>query len=278
MAVYLLACLDGMESFSHFVLYQLPYFAIPFYCFMMGMRIWVWLRFYNPALKLLPNARGSVFKIWQRQYRPTIHLFPGRPRTKGLEWGRSIKGFLFFTGLWKRDKVLWLGSWLLHFGLALFALVHVRLFFSVGENTEHYFQQVALVSCYLMAGSGVYLLLRRVVVKRVREITDFRDYFSELALLVFSLTALLVMLDGGIDGDDAVAYAVGLITFSPVAFEVSTWWMWHMLSVQVLLIIMPFSHLLHLGGIFLSRQFLGTSDSFAGEFGEIKNAKLKMQK
>jgi nitrate reductase gamma subunit len=257
-----------MELFTYFVLYQLPYVAIPFYMVMLGVRIWVWLRFYNPALKLLPGARGSVFQIWRRQYRPTIHLFPGRPRTKGLEWVRLVKGFLFFTGLWKRDKVLWVGSWLLHFGLALYVLGHARLILPLGLQIDHVLIFVTTVGCWLMTVSGVYLLFRRVLVQRVREITDFRDYLSDLILLAFSFTALMVALDGGVSGDEAVAYLIGFFTFSQMGVDAGAWWVWHMLALQALLLVMPFSHLLHFGGIFLSRQFLGTSDSFAGEFGE----------
>lgn len=268
MAIYLGPLLDGMESFTHFVLHQLPYVSIPFYVVMVLGRIWVWLRFYNPALKLLPGARGSVFQIWQRQYRPTIHLFPGRVRSKGLECARFIKGFLFFTGLWKRDKMLWIGSWLLHFGLALYAVGHVRLIMPLGQQGDALLMSVITVGCGLMTASGVYLLFRRVLVQRVRQITDFRDYLSDVILLAFSASALLVALDGGILGDDVVAYLVGLLTFSQVSLDVSGWWVWHMLALQSLLLMMPFSHLLHFGGIFLSRQFLGTSDSFAGEFGE----------
>jgi len=261
-----------MEHFAYFIVYQMPYITVPFYVVMLCLRIWVWLRFYNPALKLLPQAWGSVFQIWQRQYRPTIYLFPGRPRTQGLEWLRSIKGFLFFSGLWKRDKVLWVGSWLLHLGLALYVLAHVRLVLPLGAQADHLLVSVTTVGCGLMVGSGIYLLLRRILVQRVREITDFRDYLSDLVLFAFSFSALMVALDGGISGEDAVAYLVGMATFSAVVIDGGEWWVWHMLSIQALLVVMPFSHLLHFGGIFLSRQFLGTSDSFSGEFGEkIKN-------
>jgi len=259
---------------EYFVLYQLPYFAIPFYVVMLCVRIWVWLRFYNPALKLLPNAWGSVFQIWQRQYRPTIHLFPGRPRTKALEWVRSVKGFLFFSGLWKRDKILWFGSWTLHFGLAVYVLAHVRLLLPLGAGVDQILMSITIGGCALMTFSGIYLLVRRVFVQRVREITDFRDYLSDLVLLAFSATALLVALEGDVSSDEAFSYLKGLLTFAPVGIDASGWWVWHMLALQALLMLMPFSHLLHFGGIFLSRQFLGTSDSFAGEFGEaIKNAK-----
>lgn len=270
MAIDLLACLGGMEQFENLVLYKLPYVAIPFYVVMLITRIWVWLRFYNPALKLLPGARGSVFQIWQRQYRPTIFLFPGRPRTKAQEWVRSLKGFLLFAGLWKRDKVLWVGSWILHVGLAIYVLAHVRLMGSFGDGLDAALIWATELGCWMMVVSGVYLLVRRVLVQRVREITDFRDYLSDVVLLAFSATALMVALEGRVTGDVALAYLGELFTFSGGSLETGFWWIWHMLALQALLVVMPFSHLLHFGGIFLSRQFLGTSDSFAGEFGEQK--------
>jgi len=78
----------------------------------------------------------------------------------------------------------------------------------------------------------------------------------------------MVAMDGGASAEEVVAYFFGLFTFTNGVVNAGVWWVWHMLALQFLLMIIPFSHLLHFGGIFLSRQFLGTSDSFAGEFGE----------
>ncbi len=257
--------LTAMNAFEFFVLYRLPYLACPFYLIMLGVRIWVWTRFYNPALKLLPDARGPVYRVWKRQYRPTIHIFPGRPRARGLEWKRAIMGFVFFSGLYKRDKVLWLGSWSLHLGLFLVIIAHARAILS--PNLDRLFLYVALAGSGLMTTSGVYLLLRRVIVPRVREITDFRDYLAECILLCFSATAFLLMLDGGVTSETLRRYVSALLTGTSTVLDVKRMFVWHMLSAHLLLIVIPFSHLLHSGGIFLSREFLGTSDTYAGEFG-----------
>ena len=253
-----------MNGFEFFVLYRLPYLTCPFYLIMLGVRIWVWMRFYNPALKLLPRARGSVYGVWKRQYRPTIHIFPGS-RSQGTEWKRAIKGFVFFTGLYKRDKVLWLGSWSLHLGLFLVIVAHVRVI--LPPDLELICLRVALIGSGLMTVSGTYLLLRRIIVQRVREITTFRDYLAEFILLSFSATAFLVVLDSGVSSEALRHYMSGLLTGTTAVIEVQRIFVWHMLAVQLLLIVIPFSHLLHLGGIFLSREFLGTSDTFAGDFG-----------
>lgn len=253
-----------MNGFEFFVLYRLPYLAVPFYLIMLSVRIWVWMRFYNPALKLLPRARGSVYGVWKQQYRPTIHIFPGQ-RSQSTEWKRTIKGLVFFTGLYKRDKVLWLGSWSLHLGLLLVIVAHVRII--LPPDLDSICLHIALIGSGLMAVSGVYLLLRRIIVQRVREITDFRDYLAEIVLLSFSATAFLLMLDGGVPSETLRHYVFGLSTGTTAVIEVPHIFFWHMLAAQLLLIVIPFSHLLHLGGIFLSREFLGTSDTLAGEFG-----------
>ncbi len=253
-----------MNGFEFFVLYRLPYLAVPFYLIMLSVRIWVWMRFYNPALKLLPRARGSVYGVWKQQYRPTIHIFPGS-RSQSTEWKRAIKGFVFFTGLYKRDKILWLGSWSLHLGLLLIIVAHVRVILPL--DLDLICLRVALIGSGLMTVSGTYLLLRRIIIQRVREITDFRDYLAEVILLSFSATAFLVMLDGGVSSETLRHYVSGILMNTVEVIEVPHMFVWHMLAAQLLLIVIPFSHLLHLGGIFLSREFLGTSDTFAGEFG-----------
>ena len=218
--------LGNLENLNHFILYQMPFVTLPFYVVMVGVRGWVWLRFYNPALKLLPGAWGSVFQIWQRQYRPTIHLFPRKQGPRGLEWGRFFRGFFLFSGLWKRDRILWIGSWSLHLGLALFALAHVR--FALPRESVFNMMLVALTgfSCWVMTLSGVYLLVRRLLVQRVREITDFRDYLAELLLLVFSFTALMVSQTGGVSVEDAHAYLAALLGGMPVLESRATPGLW----------------------------------------------------
>ena len=256
-----------MDSFSAFVLFKLPYVAVPFYAVMLCVRFWVWLRFYIPALTLLPGARGSVYRVWKRQYRPTTHLFPG-PRKRATEVVRTIKGLVFFTGLWKRDKALWVGSWTLHVGLGLFLLGHIRVAWLLSADLDRVFFLLALWGSGMMAFSGVYLLLRRLLVARVRQIADARDYLSEVLLLAVSATAFALGLSGGIDAAQVRTYLIGLATFSPVMEGASVLLVWHVFFLQVLLVVMPFSHLMHFGGIFLTRAFLRSSDSFAGEFGD----------
>ena len=255
--------LTTMDAFDFFVLYRLPYLACPFYAVMLTVRIWVWLRFYNPALELLPGGKGRVYRVWKRQYRPTIDIFPGRPRTRKMEWKRTIMGFAFFTGLWKRDKALWLGSWCLHLGLLLLVVAHVRV--ALPPELDAVCLTVALGGSGLMTVSGVYLSVRRVVVRRVREITDFRDYLAEFVLLCFSATAFLMLLEGGATAETLRRYVVALCTGTSPALDIRPMFVYHLLAAYSLLIAIPFSHLLHLGGIFLSRAFLGTSDTFAGE-------------
>jgi nitrate reductase gamma subunit len=156
----------------------------------------------------------------------------------------------------------------LHLGLLLIALAHVRVFVPLGASLNQICVEIALAGSGLMTVSGIYLLIRRVLVKRVREITDFRDYLAEFILLAFSATAFIMMHEGEVTSELVREYLAGLLSFSPNVVDLKPIFIWHIFCAQLLLIVTPFSHLLHSGGIFLSREFLGTSDTFAGEFGE----------
>ena len=254
-----------MDEFGYFVLYTLPYFTLPFYLAMVGYRFWVWFRFYNPAVKLMPGPL-SIFKIWSRQYRATIEIFPGR-RSRGVEWVRTVKGLVFFTGLFKRDRTLWVGSWLFHVALVLVLAAHLRVVWRLPVAVERVLGAMGAYGGVLLLVSAVYLLVRRLAVQRVREITSIRDYLAELLFLGAAASGYVGVSHSQVDLAQVRAYLIGLLRFSEVRPAVDPTLVWHLLLVQVLLVTMPFSHLMHFGGIFLSRKFLGSSDTFAGEFG-----------
>ncbi len=218
----------------------------------------------QPRAQAIATSQRSC--IWRVETAvPANHShFPRIALTKYRMEARD-KRPCFFSGLYKRDKVLWLGSWSLHLGLLLIIVAHIRVI--LPPDLDPICLHIALIGSGLMTVSGTYLLLRRIIVQRVREITDFRDYLAEIVLLFFSATAFLVVLDGGVSSETLRHYVSGLLTGTTAVIEVPHIFFWHMLAAQLLLIVIPFSHLLHLGGIFLSREFLGTSDTFAGEFG-----------
>lgn len=254
-----------IDKITHISLAVLPYIVIPVYVLLILKRLWFWMKLYNPALKLIPGA-ASTFKVWARQYRPTIALFPKPGRARSLTIWRDVKGFLFFSGLFRQDKVLWLGSWLFHVSLAILFAVHLKWLIPltdwVGAET---LREIGIFSGWVLLVSGTALIVRRLVVTRVRQITSFGDYFAEILFSATVATGLWVVYDP----PEAAAiqqYLNSLFRLSPEVPVFPTSVVVHLLFVQALLVVMPFSHLLHSGGIFIARRFLASPDSFSGDF------------
>ncbi len=242
----------------------MPYVVVPVYTILILQRLWFWMKLYNPALKLIPGPR-STRAVWARQYRPTIELFPNPVDTGGVRLWRDFKGFILFAGLFRRDKLLWLGSWLYHVSLTLLFVLHLKWILPLSEWVDKPFlRDIGRTSGWILLGSAAVLLVRRVLVTRVRQITSLTDYLSEILLGLTVVTGLWVAYDPP-DGAAFSAYLESLAVFAPAAPALGPNLVLHLLTVQLLLVVMPFSHLLHSGGIFISRRFLASPDSFSGD-------------
>ncbi|MCP3688590.1 MAG: nitrate reductase, partial [Gammaproteobacteria bacterium] len=96
------------------------------------------------------------------------------------------------------------------------------------------------------------LLLRRILVDRVRYISSASDYLMLIMLLVIGFSGLMMQL---VVHPDIIAikhYFVNLTGFSIVELPTSPPLIVHLLLVALLLIIFPFSKLLHVPGVFFS--------------------------
>ena len=106
----------------------------------------------------------------------------------------------------------------------------------------------------------VLLLVRRIALQRVREVTGFVDYFA-LALVGAIIVTGNIMRFGAEHFDLGLTreYFAGLATFANVTgMEALTHgtFVVHMSLALLLLIFMPFSKLLHFGGIFFTHQLI----------------------
>ena len=253
-----------IETIGYITLVILPYVVVPLYLVLVLQRVWFWMKLYNPALKLIPGPK-STFKVWSRQYRPTIRLFPKPQGSRGIRLWRDFKGFVLFAGLFRSDRVLWVGSWLFHASLAILFLIHLKWVLPLSSWIgDAAIRDVGRASGWVLLVSALLLLIRRLLVTRVRQITSFTDYFSEILISLTVASGLWVVYDRP-DGEEVSRYLKSLVVLSPLMPAFRPNLILHLLSVQVLLAVMPFSHLLHSGGIFVSRRFLASADSFSGD-------------
>jgi nitrate reductase gamma subunit len=159
---------------------------------------------------------------------------------------------VFFESLFKANLWTWGLGWLFHASLALVLLRHLRYF------TDPVWAWVAFIQPFgLYAGITMLLGLcglwaRRLLVERIRYISTPSDHLMLLLLIVIAASGLLMQFVAHTDVVAVKGFFQGLMQFSIQPLPADAILALHLLSVAVLLVIFPFSKLLHAPGVFFS--------------------------
>jgi nitrate reductase gamma subunit len=217
----------------------LVYVSVAVFAAGMGWRIWTWLRAPVP-LKIV--------------------LTPGPKTTIGVL--RRLAGeALLFRSLFA-DRPLWIFAWLFHFSLVLLAIGHFAGLVTptlsqrwLGLDSEHFhvFAQVTggLIGILALAAL-LFLLVRRVMAERARYVSTPADYAALALLLLVILTGNQLRFLSDLDVVQVQRFVSGLIRFHLGAPPANTVFITHLLLVCALLAYIPFSKLVHFGGLAFS--------------------------
>lgn len=174
-----------------------------------------------------------------------------------------------FRSLFKSDKSLWAGAWVMH--VALLAIIggHIVGFAFLGEQFKYLGVTPELskqISDFLGTSMGIvvffallYLLFRRFAIKEVKLVSYPADFLM-LFLLIAIVSAgnfMRLVPEYSVKYITAQTYVVQLATFQPIDFTyLNIVFVIHLLLVQLLLVIFPFSKLLHVFGMFAERWII----------------------
>jgi len=171
---------------------------------------------------------------------------------------RMFREVVFFESLFKATKWTWLFGWMFHIGLLLVLLRHLRYFVEPTWLPDwmwfliELIQPFGIYAAFAMVAGLLGLFIRRVFVDRVRYISAPSDYLWLLLLGFIGVSGLIMQFVSRTDVVMVKQFFTGLMTFSwgqlPVDFPLIV----HLLLVAVLMILFPFSKLLHVPGIFFS--------------------------
>lgn len=165
--------------------------------------------------------------------------------------------------IYRERKWLWLAAMAFHWSLLVILLRHLRLFVEpvprlaiLLDRLDGFFQ-VGAPAWYITDGlilvSLLYLLQRRLRDPRIRFISLFTDYFALFLLLAIAVSGVWMRYFARTDVVAVKQFAIGLAVFAPaVPKNVGAWFYVHLALVSTLAAYLPFSKLLHLGGVFLS--------------------------
>lgn len=183
-----------------------------------------------------------------------IPTTPAPTTTFGVVW-RLFTEIAFFNSLFKGDKWAWAGSYAFHGALVLVLIRHLRYFVDPLPPYFAYIQIAGIVAGIAMVGGLGLLFLRRILIDRVRYISSPADYLWLLLLLGIGVTGLLMQFCLRPDIVHIKAAMTGMWTTSqtlPMVMLGDFVFLCHLLMVAAMLVLFPFSKLMHLGGLFFS--------------------------
>lgn len=197
---------------------------------------------------------GLAYKIWLYQKVPAPLKIPTTPApiTRGGVVYRLFKETVFFESLFKSNKWIWLFGWLFHFGLLLVLLRHLRYFTQPVWFWVDWIQPFGKYASLMMIIGLAGLLLRRIVVDRIRYISSPSDHLMLLLLLAIGVSGFLMTFFYPVDIVSMKIFFLGLMRLDPQPLPADWLMAIHLALVALLMIIFPFSKLLHAPGVFFS--------------------------
>ena len=207
--------------------------------------------FYFAATILIVGLAYRI-RLYARTPAPLkIPTTPAPITTTGVV-ARMAKEVVFFESLFKASKWTWLFGWVFHAALLLVVLRHLRYFTEPVWFWVTWVQPFGLYAGFAMVAGLAGLWVRRLAVERVRYISSPSDHLMLLLLIGIAATGLMMKYVAHTDILSLKAFILGLIYFDWQPIPADTVLLVHLGLVLVLMIIFPFSKLLHAPGLFFS--------------------------
>jgi len=174
------------------------------------------------------------------------------PTSRGGVVLRMVREVALFESLFRSNLWTWAFGWMFHVGLALVLVRHLRYFVEPVWSWLAFVQPFGVYGGFLMAGGLAGLWARRFLVARVRYISTPSDHLMIALLLAIAGTGLAMKYVAHTDIVALKAFTLGLVYFDwqPLPADVLVYV--HLALVALLMLIFPFSKLLHAPGVFFS--------------------------
>lgn len=165
---------------------------------------------------------------------------------------RMLKEITVFESLFKSNKWIWLFGWVFHLGLFLVLARHIRYFQEPVWTWVALIQPIGKYASFAMLAGLLGLWVRRVVVDRVRYISAPSDHLMLALLVLIGLSGMAMSFVSHVDIVGLKGFFLGLMFFDWQPLPADPLLIIHLSLVASLMIIFPYSKLLHAPGVFFS--------------------------
>jgi nitrate reductase gamma subunit len=197
---------------------------------------------------------GLAYKVWTYLTLPVpLKVFTApAPRTRTGATFRVAREVVFFESLFYSNKWIWIFGALFHASLAAVLLSHLRFFTQPVWGWVALIQPIGVYAAFgMIAGLGG-LWARRLFEERSRYVSGVSDHLMLALLAGIGLAGLGMKYVAHTDIIQVKAFALGLMVFDWQPLPADFFLLAHLGLVALLMIVLPFSKLLHIPGVFLS--------------------------
>ncbi len=199
-------------------------------------------------------AIGVGWRVYDYARTPAPLKIPTTPApvTRGGVALRMLREVVLFESLFKSNLWTWACGFLFHAGLLLVLLRHLRYFTQPAWGFVLLVQPFGIYAGFAMAAGLAGLWLRRVTVPRVRYISTPSDHLMLALLIAIAASGLMMKFVSHTDIVSVKAFFLGLmrLDWQPLPGDAALYL--HLSLVALLMLVFPFSKLLHAPGIFFS--------------------------
>jgi nitrate reductase gamma subunit len=159
---------------------------------------------------------------------------------------------VLFESLFKATLWTWLFGWVFHAAMALVLLRHLRYFTEPVWGWVAFVQPFGIYAGFAMAAGLAGLWARRFLVDRVRYISTPSDHLMLALLIAIAGSGLAMKYLAHTDVVAVKSFFLGLMAFQVRELPADPLLAVHLGLVAALMLVFPFSKLLHAPGLFFS--------------------------
>lgn len=204
------------------------------------------------ATAVLVGGLARKITIYARTPQPLKIPTTPAPTTLPGVVARMTREVVLFESLFKASKWTWLFGWVFHFALLLVLLRHLRYFTEPVWGWVGALQSFGLYAGFAMLAGLAGLWARRILVDRVRYISAPSDHLMLALFIAIAASGLLMKYLAHTDIVALKAFFLGLMVFQWQPLPADPIVLVHLTLVASLMIVFPFSKLLHAPGVFFS--------------------------
>lgn len=207
--------------------------------------------FYAATAILIAGLANKIMQFAKTPAPLKIPTTPAPTTQTGVVM-RMFREVAFFESLFKATKWTWIFGYLFHIALFLVLFRHLRYFINPVPMPVELVQPFGMYGGFAMVAGLFGLWARRFLVDRVRYISAASDHLILMLLIAIGISGLSMTFLFHTDVVAVKSFFIGLMTFNFSELPADAVLLVHLFLVASLMIIFPYSKLLHAPGIFFS--------------------------